>query len=82
MLFRKPFEKEKVKMKFLTVFVFAFICMAVFIGQSQVEANNRGSNNIVLKDGHLILSTSSRRRRGGTFFKIFNILDNYLIVFY
>lgn len=52
-------------MKFLTLFVFAFVCLAVFIGQSQVEANRGGSNNIVMKDGHLILSTSGGRRRRG-----------------
>ena len=50
-------------MKFLTLFVFALVCMAVFT-TSQVEANSKG-NNIVLKDGHLILSTSSGRRRSG-----------------
>ena len=53
-------------MKFLTLFVFAFVCLAVFIGQSEVEARGGGGSNIVMKDGHLVLSTSGgRRRRGG-----------------
>lgn len=51
-------------MKFLTLFVFAFVCLAVLIAQSQVEAQ-RGGSNIVLKDGNLILSSSGRRKRGG-----------------
>lgn len=56
-------------MKFLSLFLFAFVCLAVFVGQSQVQANRGGGNQIVMKDGHLILSTSGGRRRGG---KLFN----------
>lgn len=48
-------------MKLLFVFVFAYVCLAFFIGQSQVEANKGGSNNIVLKDGHLILSSQGKK---------------------
>ena len=58
-------------MKLTFVFVIAFVCLALFIGQSQVEASDKGSqSNIVMKDGHLILSSSGKK--GKLSFRSFN----------
>lgn len=60
-------------MKFFTVFVFAFICLAAFIGQSQ--AGDKGShNNIVLKDGHLILSSQGKKGKLNDVFLLLKFL--------
>lgn len=51
-------------MRLTFVFVFAYICLAMFIGQSQA-GGKEGHNNIVLKDGHLILSSQGKKGKGG-----------------
>lgn len=51
-------------MKFSVLFVFALAVFGVLLSNQSVEGNERGSN-IVMKDGHLVLSTGGRRDNGG-----------------
>lgn len=53
-------------MKITFFLAFAIVFLAMFISESQVEANKGGSNNIVVKDGHVIVSSQNKKGKGGT----------------
>ena len=53
-------------MKLSVLFVFSMaIVSALLLFTPTVEAGKEGGSNIVMKDGHLILSTSGKKDKGG-----------------